>query len=77
MYKSSAFQIEIWPDVVRIHQGYETEDQQTIELDAEQIPAFCQLLQERAKEALALGAEMEAYEQTLRINKAIASKIGG
>lgn len=71
MYKSYEFSIEVWPGVLRIHQGYETEDIQTIELDPSQVEDFCKNLTRLGNEAKALGDEMEVAEKQIRIQKAL------
>lgn len=70
MYKSYEFSIEVWPGTVRIHQGYETEDSQTIELDPSQVESFYEVLKAAASEAKSLGDELEVRERELRLAKA-------
>lgn len=71
MYKSYEFSIEVWPGVVRVHQGYETEDSQTIELDPSQVEGFCENLKRLAQEAKDLGDEFHQKETENRIKKSI------
>lgn len=75
MYKAKAFFVEIWPGEVRIHQNYEEEGMQTIELDAEQIDDFCEVLKRQAVEAKALAVELERYEQQRRADIALREPI--
>lgn len=70
MYKSYEFSIEVWPGTVRIHQGYETEDRQTIELDPSQVESFYEALKSAASEAKSLGDEFEVLERELRFARA-------
>lgn len=70
MYRSYEFCIEVWPGEVRIHTDYETEDQQTIVLSAEQVGDFCSALQRSAREAKELGDEMQQQEAISRAAKA-------
>lgn len=60
MYRSFEYSIEAWPGTVRIHCGHETEDQQTIELSPEQVPAFIVALQEQCEQAVELGKREDA-----------------
>lgn len=69
MYKSYEFCIEVWPDTIRIHQGYETEYSQIIELDSSQIESFCIALKAAVPEAKALGKELEDREAQSRVFK--------
>lgn len=71
MYKSYEFSIEVWPGVIRIHQGYDTEDSQTVELDPSQVEDFCENLKKLALEAKDLGDELEQKEREIRMQKAI------
>lgn len=71
MYKSYEFSIEVWPGVLRIHQGYETEDSQTIELDPSQVEDFCKNLTRLGNEAKDLGDELEEREKQIQLQKAI------
>lgn len=66
MYKSAEFSIDVWPGVVRIHQAWETEDSQTIEIYPSQVEAFILALREVSIEAQKLGDEFEQNEQLLR-----------
>ncbi len=75
MYKSYEFSIEVWPGVVRIHQGYETEDSQTIELDPSQVEGFCENLKRLALEAKELGDEFESKEAEVRIQKSLQKSL--
>ncbi|MNG30139.1 hypothetical protein D3C84_1156940 [compost metagenome] len=72
MYVVKGFAIEVWPGEIRIHQDYETEGQQTIELSAAQIPAFCEALMARVDQAEKLGQELEARDQAKRMARAMS-----
>lgn len=76
MYKSYEFSIEVWPGVVRIHQGYETDDWGTVELDPSQVDGFCETLKKLAKEAKDLGEEFDRYETEVRVQKAAKKSLG-
>lgn len=71
MYKSYEFSIEIWPGVVRVHQAYDTEDSQTIELDPSQIDGFCENLKRLSVEARELGEEFAKAEPEMRAKKSV------
>lgn len=75
MYKANEFSVDIWPDVVRIHQSYEEEGMQTIEITADQVGDFCAVLKRKAEEATALGREFAQQEQRIRIQKSLRSGV--
>lgn len=77
MYKSYEFSIEVWPGVIRIHQGYDTEDSQTIELDPSQVDGFCENLKRLAIEAKELGDEFDRHEAEIRAQKAAKKALEG
>lgn len=76
MHQSYEFRIEVWPGEVRIHQCYETEGQQTIELNHSQVDSFCETLKKLAQEAKDLGAQFEEKEAEFRLKKALNKAFG-
>jgi len=77
MYTAYPYQIDIQPGVVRIHTDHKMDEWQMIELSAEQIPEFCNRLQEFAKEAAALQVELDEHEEKCRLAKVEAKKNEG
>ena len=71
MINFNEFSLQVWPGVVRIHQGYETEEQQTIELTVHQMKSFIAALTAASDDATLLGLEEEKMELEHRTKKAL------
>lgn len=70
MIRFNEVSLEFWPGVVRIHQGYETEDHQTIELTVDQMESFILALETASKDAELLGIEFQERERSKSTEKA-------
>ena len=77
MFKSYEFSLEVWPGVVRVHQGEDTEFAQVIELSPSQIELFCEALRAVAKDAKELGDEFDKREAEIRTAKALKNASRG
>lgn len=77
MHHSLEYSIEAWPGIVRIHSGYETKNQQTIELSPEQVPEFIRVLNEQAGAAVELGNREEEYRREMAVQRAGRAVIKG
>lgn len=62
-YHANEFTLEVWPGVVRIHQRFEEEGRQTIEITSDQVESFCDVLKRKAEEAAALRVEFENHDR--------------
>lgn len=71
MINFNEFSLQVWPGVVRIHQGYDAEEQQTIELTVRQIKSFIEALTTASDDATLLGLEVEKMERENRTKKAL------
>lgn len=71
MINFNEFSLQVWPGVVRIHQGYETEEQQTIELTVHQMKSFIEALTAASDDATLLGLEVEKMGREKRTEKAL------